>query len=121
MKTFTKSFLFLAFALLAVSCKSGSSPTSGFSPVGTYRVDMTVAQSGVYTTIVLKSDGSAIEQQDGSSAKYTFWDDGYGDGIIRYGDIAYPYIMDFNTMTMYYGWDAFRSKDTRNAFKFRRQ
>lgn len=92
------------FSLVTVSCETRTA-------VGTYRADLTIAQSGYYTTFVLKENGSAEIKEDNGKTKYTYWEY-VGKGI----DVRVPagwggeyWILDFDEGNVYYGAEAYRS------------
>lgn len=105
--------------LLARWCGGGStSGTNSSTPVGTYRADLTIMQSGSITTIVLKNNGSATMTQDGFKTEYTYWDyAGKGIDVRIATDTGSYYFMDFDEGMIYYGADNYRSRRNGNKFK----
>lgn len=90
------------------------------SPVGTYRADLTIAQTGnSLTTIVLNENGSATMTQDGFDTEYTYWDyAGKGKDVRIKTDAGSYYFMDFDEKLIYYGADDYRS--CTNGCKFKK-
>lgn len=91
------------------SCEGGKQESA--SPIGTYQADVTLAQSGCMTTIVLNSDGSAVMQQDGSKPRYTYWDYAGNRNDVRISDGRDGWwFIDFDKNRIYYGAQDYRSK-----------
>lgn len=90
------------------------------TPVGTYRADLTLSQSGnSLTTIVLNKNGSASMTQDGFKTKYTYWDyAGKGKDVRIKTDVGYYYFMDFDEKRIYFGAEDYRS--CVNGYKFKK-
>ena len=105
------SVALLFFASL--SCKQ--------SPVGTYRADLTIVQSGHYTTIVIKQNGTADIIEKGDDTIHTYWEYA-GKGIdVRVKPVpfwGYWYFLDFDEGNIYYGADDYRS--CQNGHRFSR-
>lgn len=90
---------------------SYETPYESKSPAGIYYADLTLAQSGSITKIVLNEDGSAEMTQDGYSTKYTYWDyasEACKDVRISDGNYGWWFI-DFSQMKIYYGATDYRS------------
>lgn len=108
--------LLTIIAVLSVSifitCDSSSFGCSGSSSndvTGTYRADLSLAQSGIMTTITLNSDGSAVIQQDGYRPQYTYWDYAGKGNDVRINDDGYWWFIDFDQNRIYSGAQDYRS------------
>lgn len=91
---------------IVFTCDSSSVGCSGGSSndvTGTYRADLTLAQSGIMTTITLNSDGSAVIQQDGYRPQYTYWDYAGKGNDVRINDDGYWWFIDFDQNRIYSG------------------
>lgn len=118
MKVATKSISLYALMLVLLGIIPFLASCSSRSPVGTYRADLTIAQSGAYTTIVLKSSGACEMTQKGYDTEYTYWDYA-GKGIdvrIKQEGTGSHYFMDFDEMQIYYGSQNYRT--SREGHKF---
>ena len=108
-KLYSALLLFLGLCIMT-SCASNS-------PVGTYKADLTLAQSGCMTTIVIRENGSATMTQDGYDTEYTYWDyAGKGKDIKIHTSNHSWYFMDFDEMKIYYGGEDYRSCKNGNSF-----
>lgn len=111
----------ILLCLLFASCGKSSNQSDkqgSFSPVGVYRADLTIMQSGSMTTIVLKEDGSATMQQDGYDVEYYSWNIGYDGKSVELDVGEKAYWMDFSSGYMYYGIDNYKSKNPNRRYKF---
>lgn len=115
---FTVSILFCTLLSSCGNSQKQSEKQDTFSPVGVYRADLTVMQSGIMTTIVLKEDGSATMQQDGYDIEYDSWNVGYDGKSVELDVGVKAYWMDFSSGYMYYGIDDFKSKNPDRRYKF---
>lgn len=106
-----KSKLLFIIALLGLLISFSLSSCGSRSAAGTYKADLTIAQSGHYTTFVLRENGSAEIIEDGGKTEYTYWEY-VGNGI----DVKIPakwggeyWVIDFDEGNIYYGAKAYRS------------
>ena len=122
----TKVLLTFILGCILYSCGCGGSNKNSEQQTvcGAYRVDLTVAQSGVMTTIIIKPDGSATMQQDGYDVEYCSWSIGADEKSVELdtGGI-YSYWMDFpfgiiSSGYIYYGIDDYKSKNPNRRYKF---
>ena len=110
--------LSLSIVFTCNSSSVGCSGSSSNSVTGTYRVDLTLAQSGSMTTIILNSDGSAIMQRDGRSPQYTYWDYAGKGNDVRINDDGYWWFIDFDQNLIYSGAQDYRSNQ--RGYKIRK-
>ncbi len=117
----------ILFCSLLCSCGNSqkqSDKQDKFSPVGVYRADLTLMQSGKMTTIVIKSDGSATMQQEGDDVDYYSWVKRYDGDAIEIEVTDYQgftigtYVMDFSSGYIYFGRDKYESKNPNQRYKF---
>lgn len=116
-----KKILWIVVAILAAIWLFGKCACSNSSsPVGTYRADLTIAQTGnSLTTIVLNENGSATITQAGYDAEYAYWDYA-GKGIdvrIKLQGVGEHYFMDFDEKLIYFGAHNYRSCTNGKSFK----
>lgn len=94
------------------------STSSSNSPVGTYRADMTLLQSGRYSTYVIKGDGTAVVSNPGCEKEYTYWEylqGGRRDIRVRDDRGGWDYI-DFDDEMIYCEYRDYRSNH--NGYKY---
>ena len=115
-----KLLLIIVVTLAAFWLLGKCSGCNSSSPVGTYRADLTIAQTGnSLTTIVLNENGSATMTQAGFDTEYTYWDYA-GKGIdvrIKVQGVGEHYFMDFDEKRIYFGADNYRSCTNGHTFK----
>ena len=102
-RTLELSAIVLAFTLgITTSCISNS-------PVGTYRADMTLFNSGNRSTYVINGDGTATVSHPGNETEYTYWEYLQGGSDIRVrDDRGWDYI-DFDDEMIYSEYNEYRS------------
>lgn len=93
----------VVFIVATTSCISNS-------PVGTYRADMTLFNSGNRSTYVINGDGTAIVSHPGNETEYTYWEYLQGGSDIRVRDDrgGWDYI-DFDDEMIYSEYNEYRS------------
>lgn len=115
--------VFIIRSIGGTSLSDYDSASEKFSPEGTYYADLTLAQSGYMTKIVLHSDGSAEMTEEGAKTKYTYWDytsDVCEDVRIKGSDYSSWWFIDFSQMKIYFGVEDYRSNQRGYTLKSER-
>ena len=118
--------LLLGLGIILVSCGSGGNSCvygrEYASFVGTYQADLTLAQSGHITTIVLNGDGTGYFMEtlsSGDTYKNTSWWPADNKGGIQFGgsggDQQNCYFMNRQKTKMYWGLNDYMNDN--NAYK----